>query len=168
MYFNSWCLTYIKSTKCKYANTNGAENNTPSNLSSIPPCPGRILPESFTPVLLFICDSVKSPNVPNTTIKNEQVIQCKIELSVKNANKNPVANATTANDAVIPPGYGDTIVKRGKDTIALNNDDTVVAGTNLGGGSNKTGERTNQLLESLIMQNAKKPELSPVGLYEVQ
>ena len=77
-------------------------------------------------------------------------------------------NATTANDAVIPPGYGDTIVKRGKDTIALNNDDTVVAGTNLGGGSNKTGERTNQLLESLIMQNAKKPELSPVGLYEVQ
>ena len=74
----------------------------------------------------------------------------------------------TANDAVIPPGYGDTIVKRGKDTIALNNDDTVVAGTNLGGGSNKTGERTNQLLESLIMQNAKKPELSPVGLYEVQ
>ena len=96
MYFNSWCLTYIKSTKCKYANTNGAENNTPSNLSSIPPCPGRILPESFTPVLLFICDSVKSPNVPNTTIKNEQVIQCKIELSVKNANKNPVANATTA------------------------------------------------------------------------
>ena len=77
-------------------------------------------------------------------------------------------NATTANDAVIPPGYGDTIVKRGKDTIALNNDDTVVAGTNLGGGSNKTGERTNQLLESLIMQNSKKPELSPVGLYEVQ
>ena len=74
----------------------------------------------------------------------------------------------TANDAVIPPGYGDTIVKRGKDTIALNNDDTVVAGTNLGGGSNKTGERTNQLLESLIMQNAKKPEISPVGLYEVQ
>ena len=79
-----------------------------------------------------------------------------------------VSGVTTVNDAVIPPGYGDTIVKRGKDTIALNNDDTVVAGTNLGGGSNKTGERTNQLLESLIMQNAKKPELSPVGLYEVQ
>ena len=74
----------------------------------------------------------------------------------------------TADDAVIPPVYGDTIVKRGKDTIALNNDDTVVAGTNLGGGSNKTGERTNQLLESLIMQNSKKPEISPVGLYEVQ
>ena len=78
------------------------------------------------------------------------------------------SDITKADDAVIPPGYGDTIVKRGKDTIALNNDDTVVAGTNLGGGSNKTGERTNQLLESLIMQNSKKPEISPVGLYEVQ
>ena len=91
-----YLITYIKSTKCKYANTNGAENNTPSNLSSIPPCPGRIFPESFTPVLLFIWDSVKSPNVPNTTINNEQIIQCKIELSVKKANKNPVDNATKA------------------------------------------------------------------------
>lgn len=78
------------------------------------------------------------------------------------------AKAITVDDAIIPPGYGDTIVKRGKDTIALNNDDTIVAGTNLGGGDNRTGEKTNQLLETLIMQNAKKPELSPVGLYEIQ
>ena len=78
------------------------------------------------------------------------------------------AKAITVDDAIIPPGYGNTIVKRGKDTIALNNDDTVVAGTNLGGGDNRTGEKTNQLLEALIMQNAKKPELSPVGLYEIQ
>ena len=78
---------------------------------------------------------------------------------------------STADDAIIPTtGYGDTIIKSGKDTLALNNQDSVavVAGTNLGGGSNKTGEKTNQLLETLIMQNAKKPELSPVGLYEVQ
>ena len=78
---------------------------------------------------------------------------------------------STADDAIIPTtGYGDTIIKSGKDTLALNNQDSVavVAGTNLGGGSNKTGERTNQLLESLIMQNSKKPELSPVGLYEIQ
>ena len=78
---------------------------------------------------------------------------------------------STANDAIIPTsGYGDTIIKSGKDTIALNNQDSiaVVAGTNLGGGSNKIGERTNQLLESLLMQNARKPELSPVGLYEIQ
>ena len=78
------------------------------------------------------------------------------------------AKAVTVDDAIIPPGYGDTIVKRGKDTIALNNNDTLVAGTNLGGGDNRTGEKTNQLLEALIMQNAKKPELSPVGLYEIQ
>ena len=92
-------LTYIKATICKYATTNGAENKTPSNLSNIPPCPGRILPESFTPVLLFIWDSVKSPSVPNTTISNEQAIQCRIELSVKYANKNPVPNAITAPPA---------------------------------------------------------------------
>lgn len=78
---------------------------------------------------------------------------------------------STANDAIIPTsGYGDTIIKSGKDTIALNNQDSiaVVAGTNLGGGSNKIGERTNQLLESLLVQNSRKPELSPVGLYEIQ
>ena len=82
-----------------------------------------------------------------------------------------VGAMSLANDAIVPTtGYGDTIIKSGKDTLALNNEDSVavVAGTNLGGGSNKTGERTNQLLESLIMQNAKKPEISPVGLYEVQ
>ena len=74
----------------------------------------------------------------------------------------------TMDDAIIPPGYGDRIISSPKGKIALNNDDTVVAGTNLGGGNNKTGEKTNQLLEALIMQNAKKPELSPVGLYEIQ
>ena len=82
-----------------------------------------------------------------------------------------VGAMSLANDAIVPTtGYGDTIIKSGKDTLALNNEDSVavVAGTNLGGGSNKTGERTNQLLESLIMQNSKKPEISPVGLYEVQ
>ena len=75
---------------------------------------------------------------------------------------------TTMDDGIIPPGYGDRIISSPKGKIALNNDDTVVAGTNLGGGNNKTGEKTNQLLEALIMQNAKKPELSPVGLYEIQ
>jgi hypothetical protein len=59
----------------------------------------------------------------------------------------------TADDAVIPSGYGDTIIKKGKDTIALNNNDTVVAGTNLGGGNQET-KRTNQLLERLLNQPA--------------
>jgi hypothetical protein len=60
---------------------------------------------------------------------------------------------STANDAIIPAGYGDTIIKKGKDTIALNNNDTVVAGTNLGQGSQET-KRTNQLLERLLNQPA--------------
>jgi hypothetical protein len=59
----------------------------------------------------------------------------------------------TADDAIIPSGYGDTIIKKGKDTIALNNNDTVVAGTNLGGG-NQEAKRTNQLLERLLNQPA--------------
>jgi hypothetical protein len=61
---------------------------------------------------------------------------------------------STANDAIIPAGYGDTIIKKGKDTIALNNNDTVVAGTNLGGGGNQEAKRTNQLLERLLNQPA--------------
>jgi hypothetical protein len=67
----------------------------------------------------------------------------------------------TADDAVIPAGYGETIIKKGKDTIALNNNDTVVAGTNLMGSTqsspvqdNTETKRTNQLLEKLLNQPA--------------
>jgi hypothetical protein len=50
----------------------------------------------------------------------------------------------TMDDGVIPSGYGNTIIKKGKNTIALNNNDqtAIVAGTNLtprtnpGGGGN--------------------------------
>ena len=43
------------------------------------------------------------------------------------------SNTTTMDDGVIPAGYGETIIKKGKDTIALNNNDqmAIVAGTNL-------------------------------------
>ena len=34
----------------------------------MPPCPGNTCPESFTPNVRFIKDSIKSPQVPNTTI----------------------------------------------------------------------------------------------------
>ena len=73
----------------------------------------------------------------------------------------------TADDAIIPAGYGETIIKKGKDTIALNNEDSVVAGTNLGGGGTDMKE-TNQLLKMLVTQNKEKPQISPVGLYQVQ
>jgi hypothetical protein len=62
---------------------------------------------------------------------------------------------STADDAIIPSGYGETIIKKGKDTIALNNNDTVVAGTNLGGGNgDQEAKKTNQLLERLLNQPA--------------
>jgi len=78
-----------------------------------------------------------------------------------------------ADDLVSTPttggmsGYGSRTLKMGRDEIALNNSDTVIAGTNLGGGRNVVGEQTNRLLSTLIRQNAKKPELSPVNMYEI-
>ena len=82
-------------------------------------------------------------------------------------------------------GYGNRTLFGPEGAISLNNKDTVIAGTNLfdkgddviskGAGEvkiptqdNRVGNETNRLLQTLIGQNAKKPELSPVGLYEVQ
>ena len=75
--------------------------------------------------------------------------------------------SASMDDGIIPAGYGETIIKKGKDTIALNNKDSVVAGTNLGGGGTDMNE-TNQLLKMLVTQNKEKPQISPVGLYQVQ
>ena len=73
-------------------------------------------------------------------------------------------------------GYGQRMLLAPEGAIALNNKDTVIAGTKLFKGdnaykwveTNKEGEKTNVLLQQLITQNAKKPQISPVGLYEVQ
>ena len=78
-----------------------------------------------------------------------------------------IGGLLTMDDGIIPSGYGETIIKKGKDTIALNNEDSVVAGTNLGGGGTDMNE-TNQLLKMLVTQNKEKPQISPVGLYQVQ
>ena len=56
----------------------------------------------------------------------------------------------TADDMVAPAGYGDRILSTPKGSIALNNQDTVVAGTNLGGGDNREAKRTNMLLEQIL------------------
>jgi len=80
-------------------------------------------------------------------------------------------------------GYGKRMLLAPEGAFALNNKDTVIAGTNLfkgddvisaGAGQvnvappdNKTGEQTNRLLSTLIRQNAKKPEMSPMNLYEI-
>ena len=79
-----------------------------------------------------------------------------------------VAKAKKADDLMSPGsgagGYGNRILTAPEGSFALNNKDTVIAGTNLGGGSSKT----DALLETLVRQNAKKPQISPVGLYSVQ
>ena len=56
---------------------------------------------------------------------------------------------TLMDDGAIPPGYGDRVLSTPKGKIAFNNDDTIVAGTNLGGGGGGMGQ-TNLLLQELI------------------
>ena len=78
-------------------------------------------------------------------------------------------------------GYGKRTLLGPEGAIALNNKDTIVAGTNLfgkgddvvstGAGKVQMGsdnKETNALLRTLVTQNKKKPSLSPVGLYEIQ
>ena len=80
-----------------------------------------------------------------------------------------VKSMTKVDDMLSPgtgmAGYGDRVLTGPEGSFALNNRDTVIAGTNLGGGGNS---ETNKLLSTLVRQNAKKPEISPVGLYSVQ
>ena len=74
----------------------------------------------------------------------------------------------TADDMISPAGYGDRVLSTPKGSIALNNQDTLVAGTNLGqggGGGGTDMSTTNALLSQLIK---KTPEMAPLGLYEVQ
>lgn len=75
-----------------------------------------------------------------------------------------------ADDIAIPAGYGDTIIKKGKDTIALNNNDTVVAGTNLNQNTNNNQgteralNKTNMLLEQILTkQGTVKMDATEVG-----
>ena len=68
----------------------------------------------------------------------------------------------TADDMIAPPGYGDRILSTPKGSIALNNGDTVLAGTNLGGGGNQEAQRTNQLIQELI-QYAARPSIFQIG-----
>jgi len=71
----------------------------------------------------------------------------------------------TADDMASLPGYGDRILSTPKGKIALNNDDTVLAGTNLGGGGNQEAKRTNQLIQELI-QYAARPSIFKIGADE--
>lgn len=65
------------------------------------------------------------------------------------SNSSESAKVTTADDAISPAGYGDRILSTSRGSISLNNDDTVVAGTNLGGGDTKKTDRMIGLLEQI-------------------
>ena len=74
-----------------------------------------------------------------------------------------LANTETVDDAVIPPGYGQRIMSGPKGSIAFNDDDTIVAGTNLGGGGNSMKE-TNALLNQILnKQGTVKMNATSVG-----
>ena len=78
----------------------------------------------------------------------------------------------TVEDGIAPSTKGPFTITDSYGAMATTTaGDSLMASPNIGKGSNesnKTGEKTNKLLEALIMQSAKKPELSPVGLYEIQ
>ncbi len=75
-----------------------------------------------------------------------------------------IANTETADDMIAPPGYGDRILKTSKGSIALNNDDTVIAGTNLGGGGGNSMSETNALLNQILnKQGTVKMNATSVG-----
>jgi hypothetical protein len=59
------------------------------------------------------------------------------------------AKMPTVDDAISPAGYGDRIISTKKGSVALNNQDTVVAGTNLGGDTRKA-DRMISLLEQIV------------------
>jgi len=116
---------------------------------------------AFMPILQLLGDLLKIVNLILAPVTDlTQLIVGAGRLLGGNTNAFSEINFATpkafgiADDAIMPAGYGDTIIKKGKDTIALNNNDTVVAGTNLGGGGNQETKRTNQLLERLLNQPA--------------
>jgi hypothetical protein len=61
--------------------------------------------------------------------------------------------AETTNDLIATPtGYGDRILLAGEDTFALNNDDTVIAGTNLFPNASTGGSNMAAKIDELIAE----------------
>ena len=61
------------------------------------------------------------------------------------------AKTSIADDMIMPAGYGNTMITGPKGSIALNNQDSVIAGTNLfGGGGNSEAKETNRLLRAYL------------------
>ena len=81
------------------------------------------------------------------------------------------ADSMVKMDDMISAGYGDRILSTPKGSIALNNEDTIVAGTNLGGGN----KRTNELLERILnkqgtvqIDSTRAGTAFAMGTYQIQ
>ena len=98
-----------------------------------------------------------------------------------------IASIPKGDDILSPGGsgggYGSRMLFGPEGAIALNNKDTVIAGTNLFKGNdvvsapagainmnqgNTSSEKTNQLLTQMVSFQKKQPGFSRVSLYEVQ
>jgi hypothetical protein len=72
------------------------------------------------------------------------------DLTLKTGESTTMKAAKVGNDLIATPtGYGDRILLAGEDTFALNNNDTIVAGTNLLGGK---GSGDDDKLSQVMMQ----------------
>src|SRR5438034_6138980 len=80
----------------------GAAKKRLSRRSSMPPCPGRIEEESFTPALRFKTDSARSPNCPTAAVTAEIMINFG-HGSPNNKTPEAVPAATLARRPAAPP-----------------------------------------------------------------
>jgi len=74
-----------------------------------------------------------------------------------------VKGISPKDDVMMPgigAGYGDRIISGPEGTFALNNKDTILAGTNLGG--NNEAKKTNQLLQALLNRPAPKVQMDSI------
>jgi len=71
-------------------------------------------------------------------------------MALYNSQKQQATQMPTVDDAISPAGYGDRILSTPRGSVALNNNDTVVAGTNLGGGDTRKTDKMIGLLEQLV------------------
>lgn len=70
-------------------------------------------------------------------------------MALYNSQKQQATQMPTADDAISPAGYGDRILSTPRGSVALNNNDTVVAGTNLGGSDSGKTDKMISLLEQI-------------------
>ena len=81
----------------------GMAINEESNLSSMPPWPGRRLPLSLTPRVRLSNDSTKSPKVPNTTTTKPNPIQTGTESVPNSLLYNQPTTPATMSTKMHPP-----------------------------------------------------------------